>query len=66
MMRLRARLLTTLRCKLLPEVTFLRVLSEDVTDASYKRAKQALEHFAREEFWGTLNVTVLKSNNPIR
>ncbi len=62
---LRARLLISLRRKLLPEVTFLRVLSEDVTDASYKRAKLALERFAREEFWGTLNVKLVKSKNPI-
>ena len=62
---LRARLLTSLGRNLVHETTFLRVLLEDVTDASYKRAKWALEHFAREEVWGDLNVKVVKNSSPI-
>ncbi len=62
---LRARLLTSLRRNLVSEITFLRVLPEDITDASYRRAKRALERFAGEEVWGILNARVIKSNNPV-
>ena len=59
---LRTRLLASLGRVTRRNVTFLRVLAEDVSDASVHRAKRALAHYAEEEVWGTVNAKVVKSN----
>ena len=62
---LRTRLLASLGRVIKRKVLFLRVLSEDISASSEKRARRALAHFAQEEIWGTVDTKVSINNNAV-
>ncbi|MEZ4632226.1 MAG: amino acid permease [Deinococcales bacterium] len=62
---LRARLLASLAKEGSYELEFVRVLSEDVTEASATRALRALEQIATEEAWGNAKAKIIQSSNPL-
>ena len=62
---LRARLLTSLVRTAERQISFLRVLSPDVTPSSERRAELALKQFASEEVWGEVSANTVKRESAI-
>lgn len=63
---LRVRLLASLQRINERDIHFLRILPQDITDSSLKRAERALGRFASEEVWSDVSSSVLQSANAVQ